>query len=124
VSVLLTASPTSITAGGATTLTWSSTNADSCEGAGGGIGDTWPGTKATSGSQSIQEPYAPVAPSVTLTYTLTCRSVASGQSVSSSTMVLVCRKPAKSHGGGALDSLALLALLGGGAMRRFARASG
>ena len=46
-TISLTASPTSITSGTASTLTWSSTNATSCTASG-----AWSGTKSTSGSQS------------------------------------------------------------------------
>ncbi|MHB8660982.1 MAG: choice-of-anchor Q domain-containing protein, partial [Minisyncoccota bacterium] len=42
--ITLSASPTSVTSGGSSTLTWSSTNATSCTASGG-----WTGTKATSG---------------------------------------------------------------------------
>lgn len=60
-TVTLSASPTSITTGLASTLTWSSTNATGCTGSG-----AWSGAKATSGSQST------AALSSTSTYTLTC----------------------------------------------------
>src|ERR1700676_3737871 len=43
----LSAAPTSVTAGGTSTLTWRSTNATSCAASGG-----WSGTQATSGTQS------------------------------------------------------------------------
>ena len=46
-TLTLSASPTSVMAGESTTLTWSSTNADSCTASGG-----WSGTKETSGSES------------------------------------------------------------------------
>jgi hypothetical protein len=48
-TVTLTANPVSIAAGGTTTLTWSSTNATSCNASGG----TFAGAKATSGTQQI-----------------------------------------------------------------------
>ncbi len=44
-TVALNASPTSVTSGGSSTLTWSSTNATSCTASG-----SWSGTKPTSGS--------------------------------------------------------------------------
>jgi hypothetical protein len=59
-TLTFTASPTSISAGQSSTLTWSSTNATSCTASGG-----WTGTKATAGSQVV-------TPAVTTTYTLTC----------------------------------------------------
>jgi hypothetical protein len=46
-TVTLTANPTSVTTGGSSTLTWSSTNATSCTASNG-----WTGAKATSGTQS------------------------------------------------------------------------
>ena len=57
-TVTLTASPTSITSGGSSTLTWSSTNATSCT----STGFT---AEATSGT-------ATVSPTVTQTYSITC----------------------------------------------------
>ena len=59
-TVKLTASPTTITSGGSTTLTWSTTNASSCTASGG-----WTGNQATSGSRSA-------SPAATATYTLAC----------------------------------------------------
>src|ERR1700682_3110915 len=47
VTVTLAASPTAVASGGASTLTWSSTNATSCTASGG-----WSGAKATGGTQS------------------------------------------------------------------------
>ena len=44
----LTASPTSVTSGGSTTLSWSSSNATSCTASG-----DWSGTKGVSGSQAL-----------------------------------------------------------------------
>ncbi len=59
-SVSLSASPTSIVAGGSSTLSWSSSNVSSCTASGG-----WSGTKATSGTQSV-------SPTANTTYTITC----------------------------------------------------
>ena len=47
-TVNLTASPSSVARGGSITLSWSSTDADSCT-----ASDNWSGSKATSGSQAI-----------------------------------------------------------------------
>ena len=47
-TVSLSASPTNVSQGGATSLSWSSTNATSCTASG-----DWSGTKGTSGSESI-----------------------------------------------------------------------
>ncbi len=54
------ANPPTVTSGGSSTLTWSSTNATSCTASGG-----WTGTKAISGTLAV-------TPSITTTYTLTC----------------------------------------------------
>jgi hypothetical protein len=56
----LRAGAASITSGGSTTLTWSSTNASSCTASGG-----WTGTEAASGTKSV-------SPTATTTYTLGC----------------------------------------------------
>jgi hypothetical protein len=56
----LSANPTSVPTGSASTLTWSSTNATSCTASNG-----WTGAKATSGTQQV-------TPTIATTYTLTC----------------------------------------------------
>jgi regulation of enolase protein 1 (concanavalin A-like superfamily) len=60
-TVSLTVSPASVTSGGTTQLSWTSTNATSCTASGG-----WSGSKATSGSATSS------ALSVATTFTLTC----------------------------------------------------
>lgn len=62
-TLTLSASPTSITSGQSSTLTWSSTNSTSCTASGG-----WTGTKTTSGTQTV-------SPTSNTTYTLTCTGV-------------------------------------------------
>jgi hypothetical protein len=59
--VTLSAAPTTVQAQGTSTLTWSSTNADTCTASGG-----WSGTKAVSGPEGV----GPLA--ATMTVTLTC----------------------------------------------------
>jgi len=59
-TVNLTASPSSVARGGTITLSWSSTNANSCM-----ASDNWSGPKATSGSESI-------VINSSVTFTLTC----------------------------------------------------
>jgi hypothetical protein len=59
-TVSLTANPTSITSGSSSTLSWSSTNAISCTASG-----AWTGSKATSGSLSVN-------PTSNSTYNLSC----------------------------------------------------
>lgn len=112
-TVTLTASPSTVTVGNPTTLTWSSANATSCVATGGGPNDGWPGIRPTSGSVQITEPYALSTPSVTLTFTITCTSSASGESASASATVVENAAPAKSGGGGggAFDAMSLLSLL-------------
>ncbi len=60
-TLTLAANPTSVSSGGSSTLTWSSTNATSCTASGG-----WTGAKATSGSQTFTNLTASV------TYGLQC----------------------------------------------------
>ncbi|NND64538.1 MAG: hypothetical protein HKM24_01120, partial [Gammaproteobacteria bacterium] len=60
-TVSLTAAPSSISAGGTSTLSWAITDADSCSASG-----AWSGNKTTSGGSEV------VTPSSTSTYTLTC----------------------------------------------------
>ena len=105
--VTLTASPTTVTAGGATTLSWTSANASSCT-AGGG---TFTGSQATgSGMMSV-------AVAATTTYTLTCTGA--GGSASQSVTVTATAAPTHSGGGGAIDQW-LLGLLGLVALARVA----
>ncbi|MES2436420.1 MAG: right-handed parallel beta-helix repeat-containing protein [Patescibacteria group bacterium] len=73
--------PTSVTTGGAATITWSSTNATSCIASGG-----WTGTKSVSGSQTI------AGISSNNTYTLTCTGPG-GTAVKSSLIVVVVPPP-------------------------------
>lgn len=75
-TVTLSASPASLTAGQASTLTWASTNADSCTASG-----AWSGTQATSGSASTG------AINQTSTYTLTCSGAGGSASASASVSV-------------------------------------
>jgi probable HAF family extracellular repeat protein len=108
-TVTLTASPTTITAGSSTTLTWTSANAKSCTASGGGTDDGWAGsTQPTSGSAMISEPVV-LASTLTLTYTLTCANTVSGQSTAASVKV-VLNPPPRSGGGGAIDLWSLIGL--------------
>ena len=79
-SVSISASPTSVTSGGGSTLTWSSNNATSCTASG-----NWSGSKATSGSQKITNITS------TSTNTLTC----TGNGGSSSATVYILVTPYK-----------------------------
>jgi hypothetical protein len=85
-TVTLSASPTSVAAGSAATLTWSSTNATSCTASG-----SWTGAQATSGSASTG------ALSANANYTLACTG--SGGSASASAAVTVTQtQPASPSG--------------------------
>lgn len=100
-TVTLTASPASLVANSATTLSWTTVNATSCTASGG----------AFTGSQATGSGTASVIVAATTTYTLTCTG--SGGSSAKSTTVTATAAPAKSGGGGGieLDVLGVLALL-------------
>jgi len=74
-TVTLTANPTTISSGGSSTLTWSSTNATSCTASG-----SWSGSESIIGSQSV-------SPAATSSYTLTC--IGTGGSANSTATVTV-----------------------------------
>jgi hypothetical protein len=97
-TVTLMASPTTVVAGAATTLSWTSTNATTCTGSGG----------AFAGSQSTGSGSVSVAVAATTSYTLTCAGA--GGSSAQSVTVTTTAAPASSGGGGGVD-LALLGLL-------------
>jgi hypothetical protein len=105
VAPTLTLTANSIVSGASTTITWSSVKATSCTASG-----SWSGTLASSGSQIVM----PTAVGSD-TYSLTC-SNAGGTSQATSVILSVTAAPS-SHGGGALDILALLGLTGIGAAR-------
>lgn len=75
----LSASPTTITTGQSSTLTWASTNADTCAASGG-----WTGSQAVSGTQAV-------TPASTATYGLTC--IGAGGSILQQTTVTVSGTP-------------------------------
>ena len=81
-TVNLSANPTSISSGGSSTLTWSSTNTTSCTASG-----SWSGTKPLSGSQSTGSLTGPSS----YTYTLTC--IGPSGSASRSVTVSVAAPP-------------------------------
>lgn len=98
----LTLAQSSLTAGGSTTITWSSTNATGCTATG-----SWTGALASSGSQTLTPSAAG-----TDTYTLTCANSA-GSSPAASVSLTVTNATITNHsGGGGLDILALLGLAG------------
>jgi probable HAF family extracellular repeat protein len=124
VTATISASPTTITAGQSTTLTWKSSNATSCTASGGGADDNWTGTKATSGSQTVTEAVALDTSSVALTFGITCNSTTSGLSDKASVNVTENQASAtppptsSGGGGGALNPLSLAFLAGIVALRR------
>jgi len=73
-TVQLQAEPSEVESGGTTTLTWSSTNADTCQASGG-----WSGTKLVSGSEAVG--------SVTMTTTFTLQCTGHGGTASASAIV-------------------------------------
>jgi hypothetical protein len=76
-TVTLSASPTTVSGGGSSTLNWSSTNATSCTSSGG----SWTGSKGTSGSSSTG------ALNATTKYTLTCTGAGGSASASATVSV-------------------------------------
>jgi probable HAF family extracellular repeat protein len=112
VNATISASPTSITAGEAVTVTWSSSNATSCSATGGGESDGWPGSKATSGNQTVTESFAPATGTATVVYTITCTSSTSGLTSHASAQVVESKPPSNSGGGGGFDLLSLAGLTG------------
>jgi len=120
VTATVSASPTTITAGQSTTLTWEGSNATSCTATGGGESDQWAGAKATSGSQTVTEAFGPSVSSAVLTFGITCNSTTSGLSGSASAKVTEesSSAPSSHGGGGALNPLSLVMLAGVFALRR------
>jgi hypothetical protein len=97
--VTISAAPTSITTGQSTTLTWSATNATSCTAAGG-----WSGTKAVSGTQSTD--------SLTANATFEIDCVGPGGRDDASVTVTVNAATPRNGGGGPVEPLLIVALLG------------
>ncbi|MDP2789049.1 MAG: hypothetical protein Q8O46_03305 [bacterium] len=78
-TLTMTASPTSVTTGQSSTITWSAVNTTSCSASNG-----WSGTNGVTGSQAV-------TPSVTTTYTLDCSGL--GGVVTKSVTVTVAPPP-------------------------------
>ncbi|GFE84233.1 hypothetical protein GCM10011487_62330 [Steroidobacter agaridevorans] len=96
--VTLAASPTSVTSGQTTTLTWSATGATSCSAAGG-----WSGSKALTG------PETSVALTANTTFEIEC--VGPGGRDDASVTVTVNAAALRRGGGGAMDPPLLVSLL-------------
>jgi Calx-beta domain len=97
-TVTLNANPASVTSGGKSTLSWSSTNATSCTASG-----AWSGTKATSGSETT------AALTASGTFTLTCTG-AGGNASASAGVTVTSSSPPPSNGnlptlGGCTDAV-------------------
>jgi hypothetical protein len=76
VIVSIGASPTALTVGQTTTLTWSNSNATGCQASSVPSSSAWGGTQAPSGTKLVTP-----AAAGTFTYTLTCNGVASSAAV-------------------------------------------
>jgi hypothetical protein len=99
-TVKLTSSASSVTTGGAVTLTWSSENATSCTASG---GSGWTGSEATSGTLAV---------SVAATETLTLTCIGAGGSAAQSVTVTATAAPSSGGGGGATQLSWILILAG------------
>jgi hypothetical protein len=87
-TVAITASPTTITAGGSTTLSWSSTNATSCSAT---SPANWTVSTTTSGTQAV-------SPTATTTYAMTCTGTGgSGNNTTTVTVNPVTPPPANAN---------------------------
>jgi hypothetical protein len=99
----LSLTPSSITVGNSTTITWSSANSTGCTASG-----NWSGALASTGTQTV-------APSAvgTDTYTLICANAAGSSAAASVTLSVKAATPAAtSSGGGATSLVTLLGLVG------------
>lgn len=109
-SVTLSSNDATQSAGSAISLTWNSSNADSCVASGGSAGDGWTGTLSSSGSMTVTETSVG-----TVTYSITCAGAPPAATASTSVVIKTAANPppaasSSSHGGGAVDALFLLIL--------------
>ncbi len=100
-TVTLKASPATVTAGGLTTLSWTTTNASACTASGG----------AFTGSETTGSGSAAVSVAATTTYTLACTGA--GGSDSATATVTTTPAPASTGGGGGSIGLDLVGVLAG-----------
>jgi hypothetical protein len=107
-----TASPTSVSSGGSTTLSWASSNATGCTASGG-----WSGARATSGSVSV----GPLAASTT--FSLVCTGAGGASAPSSVQVTVAAVQPPSGGGGGGGGGGAVDVLLLGGLLAFGARAA-
>ena len=107
----LSSSENSVAAGQSFTLSWSSSETNSCTASGGSTGDGWTGSEAVSGVATVTE-----ASQGTYTYVLTCTAGTGteSESVQKQAEVTVTASPMSGggggHGGGALDDYTIAAL--------------
>ncbi len=87
VTVGMSASPSTVTSGSSSTLTWTSNNATACTASGG-----WSGSKAISGSQSSG------ALTASTNYSLTCTGAGGGSATQSATISVTAPAPTVSLG--------------------------
>jgi hypothetical protein len=87
-----TATPSSLQSGGASSLAWTSSNADSCTAGGGSGSDGWGGPVATSSSGTSTGALS----AGTYTYTLTCTGPGGGSPTSSAVVTVTNAPPAAS----------------------------
>ncbi len=100
-TVTLTASPTTVAAGGTTTLSWTTANATACTASGGSFTGAQP-----SGTNMLA-----VVVSATTTYTLSCTGPGGGPVKGTATVTATAPAPASSGGGGGVG-LGMVGLLG------------
>jgi probable HAF family extracellular repeat protein len=103
ITITLSASPASPTAGQPFTITWTATTGSTCQSSGGKPNDGWSAT-GTSGSVSVNE----TAPGP-YTYTLTCTA---GSTSTVQSLDVTVSDPPSSGGGGVMDVLGLFVLCG------------
>jgi hypothetical protein len=104
-AVTLNASSTNVTVGDAVSLTWASTNATACSAS--TNGGVWSGTKATSGSATINETAVGL-----ITYTVTCTAATKSAQASIQVMNNQRQSPGGGGGGGGRFDHSLLVMLG------------
>jgi len=102
----LTASSNSVTTGESFKLTWSSSEATSCNASGGSAGDGWQGSEPLAGSMTITE-----STLGTYTYTITCTAGQTTAQSSAQVIVTAARSSSGGGGGGSLEGYTLVVLL-------------
>ena len=110
-AVTLTSNDATQSAGSAISLTWNSSNANSCVASGGSAGDGWTGTLSTSGTMTVTETSVG-----TVTYSITCAGAPPAAAASTSVVIKTAAAPppatstSSGGGGGSVGDLLLLIL--------------